>query len=360
MNSDVVDPMLEIEDLVHCYGPVRALSHVSVSAAKGEFLTILGSSGSGKTTMLRVISGLEMPTSVKRLRIGGQDVARLPAAKRNCTTVFQSYALFPHMNVVENVAYGLKIRKVNAADALKEARRALSMVQLEGKADRRIGQLSGGERQRVALARAVVTQPAVLLLDEPLGALDERLRQDMQIELMELQRSLGMTFVYITHSQEEALTMSDRVVLMRFGQIVQSGSPLDLFDRPESRFAAGFMGYENILEATLVAQEGTLGTVEFPGGLRIRGVVTATGPKVGDTVAIALRAERISPVSTVTPDSVEATITSRIYRGKYTDVTVATGAGPLRLRSWHGGAGEAEEIQRVGWNTTDAVIFAAQ
>ncbi|QRI64242.1 ABC transporter ATP-binding protein [Shinella sp. PSBB067] len=360
MNSDVVDPMLEIEDLVHCYGPVRALSHVSVSAARGEFLTILGSSGSGKTTMLRVISGLEMPTSVKRLRIGGQDVARLPAAKRNCTTVFQSYALFPHMNVVENVAYGLKIRKVNAADALKEARRALAMVQLEGKADRRIGQLSGGERQRVALARAVVTQPAVLLLDEPLGALDERLRQDMQIELMELQRSLGMTFVYITHSQEEALTMSDRVVLMRFGQIVQSGSPLDLFDRPESRFAAGFMGYENILEATLVAREGTFGTVEFPGGLRIRGVVTATGPKVGDTVAIALRAERISPVSAITPDSVEATITSRIYRGKYTDVTVATGAGPLRLRSWHGGAGEAEEIQRVGWNTTDAVIFAEQ
>lgn len=359
MSNDAVGPMLEIEDLVHCYGAVTALSHVSVSAAKGEFLTILGSSGSGKTTMLRVISGLELPTSVGRLRIGGQDVARLPAAKRNCTTVFQSYALFPHMNVVENVAYGLKIRKINGPDALKEARRALAMVQLEGKAERRISQLSGGERQRVALARAVVTQPAVLLLDEPLGALDERLRQDMQIELMELQRSLGMTFVYITHSQEEALTMSDRVILMSHGQIVQSGSPLDLFDRPESRFAAGFMGYENILEARLVGHEGTIGTVEFPGGLRIRGVITSPGLKMGDTVVIALRAERIAPVSANAPESVEAQVASRIYRGKYTDVTVTTRAGPLRLRSWHGVASETEEIQRVGWNTTDAVIFAA-
>lgn len=360
MSNEVAEPMLEIEDIVHRYGAVTALSHVSLSAAKGEFLTILGSSGSGKTTMLRVISGLELPTSVRRLRIGGLDVARLPAAKRNCTTVFQSYALFPHMSVVENVAYGLRIRKMNAADALKEARRALAMVQLEAKADRRIGQLSGGERQRVALARAVVTQPSVLLLDEPLGALDERLRQDMQIELMELQRSLGMTFVYITHSQEEALTMSDRVVLMSHGQIVQSGSPLDLFDRPESRFAAGFMGYENILEATLIGREGTIGTVEFPGGLRIRGVITSTGLKTGESVAVAIRAERISPVSADAPESIEAKITSRVYRGKYTDITVVTGAGPLRLRSWHGVASETEEIQRVGWNTSDAVIFAAQ
>lgn len=362
MSNDVADQMLEIEDLVHHYGAVTALSHVSLSARKGEFLTILGSSGSGKTTMLRVISGLEMPTSVRKLRIDGQDVAHLPAAKRNCTTVFQSYALFPHMSVIENVAYGLRIRKMHAADAMKEARRALAMVQLEAKADRRIGQLSGGERQRVALARAVVTQPSILLLDEPLGALDERLRQDMQIELMELQRSLGMTFVYITHSQEEALTMSDRVVLMSQGQIVQSGSPLDLFDRPKSRFAAGFMGYENILEAKLVGREEAIGTVEFPGGMRIRGVITSTGLRSGDTIAIAIRAERISPASASLSDNSEtiaAKVTNRVYRGKYTDVTVATGAGPLRLRSWHGGASEKSDVNRVGWNVSDAVIFAA-
>lgn len=358
--SNAAEPMLEIEDLVHRYGAVTALSHVSLSAAKGEFLTILGSSGSGKTTMLRVISGLEMPTAVRRLRIGGQDVARLPAAKRNCTTVFQSYALFPHMNVAENVAYGLRIRKMNATDALREARRALAMVQLEVKADRKISQLSGGERQRVALARAVVTQPSILLLDEPLGALDERLRQDMQIELMELQRNLGMTFIYITHSQDEALTMSDRVALMRHGQIVQSGSPLDLFDRPVSRFAAGFMGYENMLDARLVGRDGTLGHVEFPGGHRIQGVITSDGIRPGDPVAVAIRAERVRPDATDAAGTIAAQVTSRVYRGKYTDVTVATAIGPLRLRSWHGVTSEAEEIQRVGWNTSDIVILPAE
>ncbi len=352
--------MLEVEDIVHRYGMVTALSHVSLSAGRGEFLTILGSSGSGKTTMLRVISGLEMPTSVRVLRIGGADVANLPAAKRNCTTVFQNYALFPHMSVVENVAYGLRIRKMNAADALREARRALAMVQLEAKADRRVSQLSGGEKQRVALARAVVTQPAILLLDEPLGALDEKLRQDMQIELVELQRSLGMTFVYITHSQEEALTMSDRVVLMSHGRIVQSGGPLDLFDRPESRFAAEFMGYENILPARLVSREGTTGIVEFPGGARTRGVVTVAGLQPGDAVCVALRAERIAPAAEGAADALKAEVANRVYRGKYIDIALATEAGPLRLRSWHGSHVESEDIRRIGWNTNDAVIFAAE
>lgn len=359
MAENTVDQMLEVEDVVHRYGTVTALAGVSLSARKGEFLTILGSSGSGKTTMLRVISGLEMPTSVRRLTIGGQDVAHLPAAKRNCTTVFQNYALFPHMNVVENVAYGLKIRKIKSDDALKEARRALAMVQLEAKAERRISQLSGGERQRVALARAVVTQPSILLLDEPLGALDERLRQDMQLELMQLQRSLGMTFVYITHSQEEALTMSDRVVLMSHGQIVQSGGPLDLFDRPNSRFSAGFMGYENILHARLIAVEDTTGLVEFAGGLRLQGVVTAPGLVPGAQVSLAIRAERISARPADSLGDIEASITSRVYRGKYTDISLTTPAGPLRMRSWHGAQEEAQEILRIGWNTNDAVIFAA-
>jgi ABC-type Fe3+/spermidine/putrescine transport system ATPase subunit len=352
--------MLEIDDVVHRFGSVTALSNVSLSAGRGEFLTILGSSGSGKTTLLRVISGLERPTSVKALKIDGVDVARLPAAKRNCTTVFQSYALFPHMSVVENVAYGLRIRKVNLPDAMQEARRALAMVQLEAKADRRIGQLSGGERQRVALARAVVTKPAILLLDEPLGALDEKLRQDMQIELMELQRTLAMTFIYITHSQEEALTMSDRVVLMRHGKIVQSGGPLDLFDRPASHFAAEFMGYENILPTRLVGREGEIGIVEFPGGLRTRGVVTTPGLQAGAAVCLALRAERISSLPEGAAEGVKASVEARVYRGKYIDMTLSTQAGPLRLRSWHGAPVEHEDIRRIGWKTNDAVIFAAE
>ena len=212
----------------------------------------------------------------------------------------------------------------------------------------------------MALARAVVTQPAILLLDEPLGALDEKLRQDMQIELMELQRSLGITFVYITHSQEEALTMSDRVVLMSYGQIVQSGGPLDLFNRPETRFAAEFMGYENILPARLIGREGNTGIAEFSGGARTKGVVTLAGLKAGDAVCVAVRAERIAPVPEGTADALKAEVTNRVYRGKYIDISLATKAGPLRLRRWHGSHVESEEIQQVGWSTNDAVIFAAE
>lgn len=351
------EPMLEVHDVVHKYGHVTALSHVSLSARKGEFLTILGSSGSGKTTMLRVISGLEIPTSVSRLRIDGENVATLPAAKRRCTTVFQSYALFPHMTVVENVAYGLKIRKVPTADALKEARRALAMVQLEAKADRNIRQLSGGERQRVALARAVVTKPAVLLLDEPLGALDERLRQDMQLELMELQRKLDMTFVYITHSQEEALTMSDRVVLMRAGRIEQSGKPLDLFDRPATRFAADFMGYENILDGRLVRCVDGVGEIELAGGAVVRGTLVSPGAAEGSAASIALRAERISAVGGE-ENGIDGTLKTKVYRGKYTDMAIETAAGPLRMRSWHGAPRESEAVNRIGWKVADAVIFS--
>ncbi len=358
MTEHVAEPMLEIDNVVHKYGPVTALNHVSLSAAKGEFLTILGSSGSGKTTLLRVISGLETPHSVSRLRIGGVDVAGVPAAKRRCTTVFQNYALFPHMNVLENVAYGLKIRKVPTTEALQEARRALAMVQLEAKAHRTIRQLSGGERQRVALARAVVTKPAVLLLDEPLGALDERLRQDMQFELMELQRKLEMTFVYITHSQEEALTMSDRVVLMRNGQIEQSGKPLELFDRPASRFAADFMGYENILDGTLIGHHGDVGEVELNNGARVRGTLATSALKAGERINLALRAERISMAENGS-NGLDGRLVSKVYRGKYTDMVMDTLAGSVRLRSWHGAAAEKENGQRIGWKESDAVIFAA-
>ncbi|MEO1948459.1 MULTISPECIES: ABC transporter ATP-binding protein [unclassified Thioclava] len=350
------EPMLEVSNVVHKYGRVTALSDVSLSAAKGEFLTILGSSGSGKTTMLRVISGLETPYSVDRLRIGGEDVVGLPAAKRNCTTVFQNYALFPHMNVIENVAYGLRIRGRTAQDSTAEAKRALEMVQLGAKADRSIGQLSGGERQRVALARAVVTRPAILLLDEPLGALDERLRQDMQLELMELQRKLGMTFIYITHSQEEALTMSDRVVLMKHGRIEQSGAPLDLFDRPVTRFAADFMGYENILDGKLLRKDGEIGEVELVGGAVVRGTLATSDIQPGGAINLAIRAERIGPVA-ADEDGLDATLSNRVYRGKYTDMMVETKAGTLRLRSWHGAPNEKGAISRVGWKLSDAVIF---
>src|SRR4051794_22052775 len=231
-------PMLEVTAVTHRYGSVIALDRVTVGAAAGEFLTILGESGSGKTTLLRIISGLERPSEVEALRIAGQDVRHLTASARNCTTVFQHYALFPHMSVGENVAYGLRVRGVPLHEREERTAEALKLVRLGDKADRRVHQLSGGERQRVALARALVTRPAILLLDEPLGALDEKLRLDMQLELLELHKKLGVTFVYITHSQEEALTMSDRVILMRHGRIEQEGPPRVLFDHPVSRFVA--------------------------------------------------------------------------------------------------------------------------
>ncbi len=330
--------MLEVRDVVHAYGPVIALDHVSISARRGEFLTILGESGSGKTTLLRVISGLERAMSVAALRINNEEVADQPAALRNCTTVFQNYALFPHMSVGENVAYGLKIRGVARDDRHRQVQNALGLVRLNEKSTRRISQLSGGERQRVALARAIVTRPALLLLDEPLGALDERLRFDMQTELVDLHKKLGMTFIYITHSQEEALTMSDRILLMRRGRVEQSGTPEDLFDRPVSRFAAEFMGFENIMPCR-VRRKSAGGRVEVSVG-DVSFQATCPVPDTlseGREAALAVRAERLlpCPAGAVGQTNVlPCRPTEQFYRGKYVDQRADTEVGPIRIRSW--------------------------
>ena len=241
------DHIFSIRNLRQVYGKVAALKGVSCHAKRGEFLTILGSSGSGKSTMLRILAGLELPTTIDELTLDGVDVSTVPANHRNVSTVFQHYGLFPHLNVVENVEYGLKVRRIPKIERRQNAVKMLKMVQLEDFVDARISKLSGGQKQRVALARSLVLHPSVLLLDEPLGALDEKLRYEMQSELVRLHEELGMTFVYVTHSQEEALTMSDRILLMDKGEIVQEGTPQEIFDRPNCRFAAEFMGMENIL-----------------------------------------------------------------------------------------------------------------
>jgi len=215
MDMSDASQSLVVERATHRFGDVTAVDDVSITAKHGEFLTLLGESGSGKTTLLRIIAGLERPTIIGRLQIGGEDVIEVPASMRNCTTVFQHYALFPHMSVGQNIEYGLRVRSVSKAERRQRAEAALKLVRLEGLAGRRVHQLSGGQRQRVALARSLVTEPAILLLDEPLGALDEKLRVDMQVELKDLHERLGITFIYVTHSQEEALTMSDRIILMR-------------------------------------------------------------------------------------------------------------------------------------------------
>jgi putative spermidine/putrescine transport system ATP-binding protein len=237
---------VRLEGVVKRFGDVTAVAGVDLEVYEGEFFSMLGPSGSGKTTSLRLIAGFEAPTE-GRVLLEGQDVSRLAPYQRDVNTVFQDYALFPHMTVEENVEYGLKVKKVGKADRRRRTAEALGMVQLTELGDRRPSELSGGQRQRVALARALVNRPKVLLLDEPLGALDLKLRQAMQIELKQIQQAVGLTFIYVTHDQEEALTMSDRLAVFSHGRIEQVGTPAEVYERPATEFVAGFVGTSNIL-----------------------------------------------------------------------------------------------------------------
>ncbi len=258
--SGAAAPAVVLENLERTYGDVVAVAGINLTIADGEFFSMLGPSGSGKTTTLRMIAGFEIPTA-GRVFLHGQDVSTIPPFDRDVNTVFQDYALFPHMTVGDNVAYGLEIRKVARAERERRVGEAMAMVRLEGYEKRRPGQLSGGQRQRVALARALVNRPRVLLLDEPLGALDLKLREQMQIELKEIQKEVGITFIYVTHDQEEALTMSDRLAVFNRGSIEQVGTPADVYEHPTSPFVAGFVGTSNLLKdeaaRAVIGQTGT-------------------------------------------------------------------------------------------------------
>lgn len=238
--------LIEIRNLAKSFGSVKAVDGVDLDIHAGEFLTLLGPSGSGKTTVLRMISGFETPDSGS-IKLNGIDITYLPPYERDVNTVFQDYALFPHMDVISNIEYGLKVKGVAKDERREKALRALEQVRLSGYENRKPHQLSGGQRQRVALARALVNRPAVLLLDEPLGALDLKLRQQMQIELKELQREVGITFIFVTHDQEEALTMSDRIAVFDKGRIQQLDKPSAIYERPTNEFVAGFVGISNLI-----------------------------------------------------------------------------------------------------------------
>ena len=240
-------PALRLQGIRKNYGPVIAVDGIDLEVGEGEFFTLLGPSGSGKTTLLRLIAGFER-ADAGRIELGGRDVTSVPPYARETNTVFQDYALFPHMTVGDNIGYGLRVKGVPRAERRDRVQRALRMVRLLGLEGRRPNQLSGGQRQRVALARAVINEPEVLLLDEPLGALDLKLRQEMQLELKRIQKEVGITFVYVTHDQEEALTMSDRMAVMANGQIQQIGPPVEVYERPATEFVAGFIGISNVLE----------------------------------------------------------------------------------------------------------------
>ncbi len=240
------EPAIRLAGLCKSFGPIQAVTDIDLEIADGEFFSLLGPSGSGKTTVLRLIAGFELPTA-GTVTLAGRDVSRLPPYDRDVNTVFQDYALFPHMTVGQNAEYGLRVRGVPRTQRRQRALEALGTVRLDGFADRRPGALSGGQRQRVALARALVNRPAVLLLDEPLGALDRQLREEMQVELKAIQRDVGITFIFVTHDQQEALTMSDRIAVVNHGRIEQVGDPAEVYERPATPFVAGFVGTSNLL-----------------------------------------------------------------------------------------------------------------
>lgn len=252
------DSFLELKDLKKSFTPGEyVLQGINLKIEQGEFVTLLGSSGCGKTTTLRIIAGLEQPDSGS-VWLEGKDVTNLEPNERDVNTVFQNYALFPHMNVADNIGYGLKIRKVSKADIRKKVKEMLELVQLEGYEKRKPAELSGGQKQRVAIARALANNPRVLLLDEPLGALDLQLRRAMQLELKRLQKKLGITFIYITHDQEEAINMSDRIVVMNQGRFEQIGTPDEIYNHPKTSYVATFVGNANILKGELVGMDGTV------------------------------------------------------------------------------------------------------
>ena len=314
------------------FGHMVAVDDVTIEVGRGEFFSLLGPSGCGKTTSLRMIAGFEEPDA-GRVELTGRDIVGVAPYKRNVNTVFQSYALFPHLTVADNVAFGLRRKKVSKSDIRDRVKHYLELVQLRGYDERRPSQLSGGQQQRVALARALVNEPAVLLLDEPLGALDLKLRKQMQLELMRIQREVGVTFVYVTHDQEEALVMSDRLAVMAHGQIEQIGHPEDIYERPATRFVAGFIGTSNIIEAAVTGRAGNLLQLEAAPGDRL--VVRAPDGRSispGDTLAFTVRPEKLRVVAEDEPVAdqlctIAGTVVDVVYQGVSTQLVVRTDTG---------------------------------
>ncbi len=290
-SSDSITYAVEMRDVVKRFGEVTAVDHVSIQIKDGEFFSLLGPSGCGKTTSLRLIAGFEMATQGQIL-IGGQPQGYLPAYRRPVNTVFQNYALFPHMNVYQNVAFGLDMQRVSKDETRRRVHQALELVHLKGMDRRRIRQLSGGQQQRVALARALVNRPKVLLLDEPLGALDLKLRKAMQLELKNLQEEVGITFIYVTHDQEEALTMSDRIAVMNGGRVLQIGAPQEIYEAPTSRFVADFIGETNFLEGR-VEYTGSRPVICLNNGVRIDSGWIEEGLGHGDPALLSIRPEKM-------------------------------------------------------------------
>lgn len=367
--------VLELKNIKKSFGDTEVLQDISLAVAEGEFVTLLGSSGCGKTTLLRIIAGLETPDSGSVL-LEGQDMEQKPPEKRNVNMVFQNYALFPHLNVAQNIGYGLKIRKTAKEEIKRRVSEMLSLVQLEGYETRKPAAMSGGQRQRVAIARALINNPKVLLLDEPLGALDLQLRRQMQLELKRLQKALGITFIYITHDQEEAINMSDRIVVLREGKIEQVGTPAEIYDMPRTSYVAGFVGAANVLSGTLTQPEkeplilhapfGRMNCCispifqrEFEQKIRKRAEEQSEKPDASLNLTLAVRSERIEinrkPESEV---FIEGEITEKNFAGGMLRITVRLCDGTEVILSRHGIdiAYELGEHVYLEWPSEAAVL----
>jgi spermidine/putrescine transport system ATP-binding protein len=316
-------PAIEVENLTRRFGDVTALDRVSVLIRKGEFFSLLGPSGCGKTTLLRIVGGLDIPDE-GLVRIGGVDAREIPAHRRPVNTVFQSYALFPHMTVRDNIAFGLRMKSVPKTEIVTRVTRVMDMVEIPKLADRKPAQLSGGQKQRVALARAIVNEPMVLLLDEPLGALDLKLRKQLQVELLQLQRRLGITFIYVTHDQEEALVMSDRIAVMQYGKIEQMGEAEALYEHPRTRYVSTFLGSCNLIDATVRRRGDTGATVStLAGELRVTGNIPDR-----DKFTLAIRPEKVTllPVSEGAGENrVKVKVEELLYIGSETHYVLRAG-----------------------------------
>jgi ABC-type Fe3+/spermidine/putrescine transport system ATPase subunit len=354
--------MIRFAGIGKLFGAVEAVRPTDLTVAQGEFFTLLGPSGSGKTTLLNVTAGYVAPT-VGRVFIGPDDVTDLPPRRRNVGMVFQSYALFPHLDVFENVAYGLRARRVPAPDIRRRVAEALATLQLDGLGDRRIAQLSGGQQQRVALARALVIEPSVLLMDEPLGALDRQLRKQVQLELRHLHQRMGRTTLYVTHDQEEALVLSDRIGVMRAGRLEQVGTARELYERPASVFVAGFLGESNLLAGQVTRLDGDRAELRVPGWpAPVRGVA-APGLRVGEKATALVRPEHVRIGSEEigapdAPESVEARVEEVVYLGDMVALRLlAPGSATLWCRRFARDGVPAGGTVKTGFGRADVRIL---
>jgi len=337
-------PAIEVEGLVRRFGDFTALDAIDLSIREGEFFSLLGPSGCGKTTLLRIIGGLDVADGGV-VRIAGQDARTIPAHRRPVNTVFQSYALFPHLDVRDNVAFGLRMKKVPEKEVRTRVERTLELLQIGGFIDRKPSQLSGGQKQRVALARALVNEPKVLLLDEPLGALDLKLRKELQVELLSLQRRLGITFVFVTHDQEEALVMSDRIAVMRAGRIEQMGEAEAIYERPRNRYVGQFLGEVNLVEGRAERRgAGDLLVQTALGALRVE---TRPGdPAREGALTLAIRPEKVRIATDGAPgeNRIRATVEQIIYIGAESHYRLRAGEIPFTAYAMNATAG-AKEIE---------------